>query len=122
MSDPADPAGTTTDDDLAQRIRDVVSETVGTLFDRGAQVRDSAEDEEEAPRSRPLKRRSYRDEEEEMGALVEKKVKELLGKEARSGERHEPAAKPPAAAEAPPVGQPTDEKPKKRRIESIMGW
>lgn len=63
------------------------------------------------------KRRTYRDEEDEMNELVGSKVKELLDAERIAGEKHpEPKADDKAAPEPIPA------QPAGRRIEKLMGW
>lgn len=62
------------------------------------------------------KRPTYRDDEDRMNDLVTEKVKELLGKEKAQGEEHPEPGKQTAAPEPVPAA------PRRRRVESIMGW
>lgn len=73
---------------------------------------------ESASDDKPAKRKTYRDEEDEMGTLVAAKVKELLSAEKASGENHPD----PSAEKAKPEESPAKPAMSQRRVERFMGW
>ena len=100
------------DADLTAKITSIVTELLGK------QPTAPSADPEEG--SRP-KRRSYRDEEDDMAEAVSREIKRLLEKEKASGENHPP----PGEAKAPPEpvpAQPQAQPERKRRVESFMRW
>lgn len=68
----------------------------------------------------PAKRRTYRDEEENMESLVAEKVEELFARERETGSSNAKTPETTTAEKAEPERIPGQ--PKGRRVESIMGW
>lgn len=103
-------SGLTLDD-----VRSAISEAIGGLFDSGkAEVVDTTET---TTAKAPAKRRTYREDEDEMEGIISAKVKELLAKE-KAEKRPDDDDK--GADKAPP--EVTPEKPKARLAERVMGW
>lgn len=106
------------DERFTERVRGIVSEAIDSLLGSGkARVVDDEETGESE--AKPKARRTYRDEEEGMSSLVEKKVKELLAKEKASGERHD-EGKASTEHKAPP--EPVPAQSPRRRVERLMDW
>lgn len=110
-NDPAGETSATLDD-----VKRVVSEALEPFkkFIGGGEPK--VESESEGEPEKPTKRKTYRDEEDEMGELVASKVKELLAAEKIAGENHpDPSAEKAKSEESPakPIG---------RRVEKFMGW
>lgn len=102
-------SGLTLDD-----VRSAIAEAIGGLFDSGkAEVVDTTET---TTAKAPAKRRTYREDEDEMEGVISAKVKELLAKE--KAEQDKP--KDDGPDKAPP--EVTPEKPKARLAERVMGW
>lgn len=104
----------TSDDSFAERVKDAVRDALGSLLDSGeVEVEDETE-----PAAKPekAKRRTYRDEEDDMDNLVTAKVKELLDAEKKAGEKH------PEPTEEKAKPEPVPAMPAGRRVEKFMGW
>ena len=80
-------------------------------------IKDLLKPAEGGTKSGATKRPTARDLEEELDELVTKKVGELKAREKAQGEDHDVDGK---TEKAPPEGKPDE--PRKRRVESVMGW
>lgn len=111
----SDPEANTEHSLTLEDVREAIADSLGRLFDAGsAEVVDAGE----KPAPAPKKRRTVREDEDEMEGLIAAKVKELLGKEKL--EQKPPDESAPATQSE--QGEQAPEKPKRRRVESIMGW
>ena len=93
-------------DDLETRVEKILERTLPKFLQRG----------NKEPKDGPAKRPTYRDEEESMFERVEAKVDVLLKAEKTSKENH------PEPGESKAEPEPVPAMPRKRRVESILGW
>ncbi len=104
--------GAPSDADLTAKITAVVSDLLAKQSKAPAGEPDEG--------TRP-KRRSFRDEEDDMADAVRAEVARLLAKEKASGENH-PAPGEMKAPPEPVPAQPQAQPERKRRVESFMRW